>query len=48
MPLSDEGMYINLGDWIGYFTYLRMNETGAKLLEFKGDVHTDPEAKVFS
>ena len=48
MPLSDKGLYINLGDWIRYFTYLRMDETGAKLLEFKGDVRTDPEAKVFS
>ena len=48
MPLSDTGLYINLGDWIRYFTYLRMDETGAKLLEFKGDVRTDPEAKVFS
>ena len=35
IELCPKSKYINLGDWISYFTYGRMNENGFRLLEFK-------------
>lgn len=35
IQLNPQSKYINLGDWISYFTYGRMNENEFKLLEFK-------------
>jgi UDP-2,3-diacylglucosamine hydrolase len=31
LPLNDQARYINLGDWIQYFTYLEIGEDGGEL-----------------
>jgi UDP-2,3-diacylglucosamine hydrolase len=33
MPLSQNSQYINLGDWIQYFTYAVWDEDGVHLIE---------------
>lgn len=39
--------YMNLGDWIQYFTYARLDSSGLVLKEFKGNVKDDPKAHSF-
>ena len=47
MNVDGASEYINLGDWIQYFTYVRMDEKPL-LKAHKGDVRTDPEAEAFT
>lgn len=49
MPVGSNSRYINLGDWIHYYTYAVLDtDSGAlSLKHFEGNVKTDPLAKTF-
>ena len=36
IPLNEKSKYINIGDWVSYFTYAAIDKNDVKLLEFKG------------
>ena len=44
LELSKESTYINLGDWIKYYTYAVLEEGQLQLKVFKGNLAKDPLA----
>lgn len=38
IDLNSKSKYINLGDWISYFTYCKMDENGISLLKYEDDL----------
>lgn len=41
-PLENGKSYINIGDWITYFTFLEVDENGVNLLQMANDGHIHP------
>jgi len=45
MEVGQNSRYINLGDWINYFTYAVFDGNKMELRSFQGDISTDPKAQ---